>query len=222
MKQVRIRNAISLAMNALIFVQVLGAVIWFFLREAADGASNMEVQGAACFIFFTVDSNVLAALTCLLIIPFNLRSIRRGKDAIPKWALTCKLIGTVAVALTFAVVMLFLGPTMGYDRMFVDASLPLHLICPLLAIGSFCFLERGLFVTKKRLLLTVIPTVIYGTVYMLNVIFLNHWWDFYGFNIGGFWYITYLLFPVFTYLLALGIRAVHNRFDKLPAKIGES
>lgn len=221
MKQVKLRNRLSLAMNALTVLLVFGSVLMAFLPKASSDAESLQLSGAAVFIFFTVDSNVLAAIACLLLIPFNIRSIRRGEDAIPQWALTLKLIGTVAVGLTFAVVMVFLGPSLGYPRMFQGTNLPLHLLCPLLAILSFCFCERGLFVTKKRLLLTVIPTVIYGTVYMLNVIFLENWTDFYGFNIGGFWYLSYLLFPGFTYLLALGIRALHNKFDRQPADVAE-
>lgn len=215
MKQVRIRNAISLVMNAAVFLMVLFSLIWFFLPDGSDGAGNMTHGGAAVFRYFTVDSNVLAALACLLLIPYNYKSLRRGEDAIPKWALTLKMIGTVAVMLTFAVVVLYFIPLAGFGAgLLTGVNLPLHLLCPLFAFFSFCFFERGLFVTKTRLLLGIVPSVIYGTVYLINVIFLQIWEDFYYFNIGGFWYLSYLLFPALTYLLALGIRALHNCFDK--------
>lgn len=215
MKNAKLRNAVSLVMNAAVFLMVLCALIWFFLPDGTDGVGNMTHGGAAVFRYFTVDSNVLAALACLLMIPYNIKSIRRGEDAIPAWALTLKLIGTVAVMLTFAVVMLYFIPLVGFGAgLLSGANLPLHLLCPLLAMLSFCFLERGLFVTKTRLLLGIVPSVLYGTVYLINVIFLETWEDFYFFNVGGFWYLTYLVFPALTYLLALAIRAIHNHFDK--------
>ncbi|MBQ6430691.1 MAG: hypothetical protein IJJ99_02265 [Oscillospiraceae bacterium] len=222
MKQAKLRNGISLAMNALIFLMVLFSVVWILVSTTggSGGVTDTESGDRNAFRYFTVDSNILAALTCLLMIPYNIKSLVRGEDAIPKWALTLKMIGTVAVALTFAVVMLYFLPLVGFGAGLISgANLFLHLLCPLLAMISFCLFERGLFVTKTRLLLGIVPSVIYGTVYLINVIFLQRWEDFYYFNVGGYWYITFLLFPVLTYLLALGIRAVHNRFDKQPQAV---
>lgn len=220
MSDAKLRNGISLAANAAVFLMVLLSVIWFLTPSGEGGVGNMDHGGAAVFRYFTVDSNILAALACLLLIPFNIRSLVRGEDAIPKWALTLKMIGTVAVTLTFAVVTLYFVPLVGFGGgsvigLYDGANLPLHLLCPLLAVISFCFFERGLFVTKRWLLLGILPSVIYGTVYLIQVIFLKSWEDFYFFNVGGFWYLTYLLFPAFTYLLALGLRALHNKFDKM-------
>ena len=225
MKAVRVRNAVSLVMNALVFFMVLCSMIWILCFAAAEsggtgGVSNADNGSVNVFRYFTVDSNILAALTCLLLIPYNIRSLRRGKDSIPKWALTLKMIGTVAVTLTFAVVMLYFIPLVGFGGgLLSGANLPLHLLCPLLAMISFCFFERGLFVTKTRLLLGVVPSVIYGTVYLIQVIFLRNWEDFYYFNVGGFWYLTFLIFPALTYLLALVLRAVHNKFDRQPQTV---
>lgn len=218
MKSVKLRNGISLAMNALVFLMTAFTIVWILVSTTggSGGVSNAETGERNVFRYFTVDSNILAALTCLLVIPYNIKSIVRGEDAIPRWALTLKMIGTVAVALTFAVVMLYFLPLVGFGTgLLTGANLPLHLLCPLLAMISFCFFERGLFVTKTRLLLGILPSVIYGTVYLINVIFLKTWEDFYFFNVGGFWYLTYLIFPALTYLLALGLRALHNKFDKM-------
>ncbi len=218
MKSVKTRNLLSLAMNLANFVLVLISILWFFSEAAAGrGIGNMSTSGTGCFVFFTNDSNILAALVSLLIVPFNIKSVISGKDEIPEWALTLKMVGTAAVTLTMMVVVLFLGPTQGYGIMFAGICLELHLICPLLAIISFCFLERGMQITKKRLLWTLAPTFVYGTVYLVNVVFLKTWPDFYGFNIGGFWYISYCVLPIVTYLFALCLRALHNKADKVAA-----
>ncbi len=221
MKQTRLRNAVSLAMNALVFLMVLGAMVWFFTPHGADGVGNMNQGGARVLKYFTVDSNLLAALACLLMIPYNIRSIRRGEDAIPAWALTLKMIGTVAVTLTLAVVMLYFVPLVGPAAVLTGANFLLHLLCPLLAIVSFCFFERGHRFTKLEMLLGVAPAVLYGVVYLTRVVFLKDWEDFYAFNVGGFWYITFFAIPAVNYLFALGIRALHNRFVRQPAKTGK-
>ncbi|MBQ3356067.1 MAG: hypothetical protein IJG45_03005 [Oscillospiraceae bacterium] len=223
MKQVRLRNSISLAMNLLLFILVLLSLAWFFLPDGAQGVGNMNRGGVRVLIYFTVDSNILAALACLLLIPFNLKSIRRGEDMLPRWALLLKMIGTVAVTLTFAVVMLYFVPLVGPSMVLTGANLPLHLLCPLLAIASFCFFERGLFFTKRQMLLGIVPAVLYGIVYLVQVVFLENWEDFYAFNVGGLWYVTIVAIPAVNYLFALGLRAVHNKFDKQPAnKIGSA
>ena len=212
MKNARTRNALSLMMNVLNAVLVLISILWFF---SAEGAGNMARSGTGCFVYFTNDSNILAALCCLLLVPFNLKALKSGKDEIPQWAMLLKFVGTVAVTLTFMVVVLFLGPTQGYDIMFSGVCLELHLICPLLCIVSFCFLERGACVSKKQSWWGVVPTIIYGTVYLVMVIFLKRWEDFYGFNIGGMWYVSYVALPAVTYVFARLLRALHNKFDKV-------
>ncbi len=214
-KNVRIRNAISLVMNIAMFVLVLISIMWFFGPEGSQtGTGNMGVGKTGCFVFFTNDSNILAALCCLVLVPFNIKALKSGRDEIPQWALTLKFIGTVAVSLTMLVVVFFLGPTQGYGKMFSGVCLELHLICPLLAVISFCFLERGLALSKKQTWWGVVPTLIYGTVYLVMVVFTEKWPDFYGFNIGGFWYISYVVLPAVTYVIARGIRALHNKYEK--------
>lgn len=214
MNQARTRNAVSLAMNASVFLMVLGSMVWFFTPHGADGIGNMNQGGVRVLKYFTVDSNILAAIACLLVIPYNIQSIRRGEDAIPAWALTLKMIGTVAVTLTLAVVMLYFVPLVGPTAVLTGANFLLHLLCPLLAVVSLCFFERGRRFTKPEMLLGIIPAVLYGVVYLTRVVFLKDWEDFYAFNVGGFWYITIFAIPAVNYLFALAIRAVHNKFDK--------
>lgn len=215
MKNAKRRNMWAAALNILMFLMVTASVLWFFAPAESDaGLGNMSTRGTGCFRFFTNDSNILAALISLVTVPFNIKSARSGKDEIPGWLLTLKMTGTAAVTLTMTVVIFFLGPTQGYVKMFSGVCLPLHLLCPLISIVTFCFLERGRIFTKKRLLWAVVPTVVYGTVYLVCVIFLGEWADFYGFNIGGYWYVSYAIMPAVTYLLALLIGALHNRSEK--------
>ena len=218
MKNVRIRNAVALLMNVALAVLVFISIMWFFGEVGSKaGVGNMGTGRTGCFVFFTNDSNILAALCGLVLIPFNVKAIISGRDEIPQWALLLKFVGTVAVTLTMMVVVLFLGPTQGYGIMFAGVALYLHLICPLLAIISFCFLERGISLSKKQMLWGIVPTLIYGTVYLIMVVFTEKWPDFYGFNMGGYWYISYVALPAVTCVFALAIRTLHNRAEKVKA-----
>ena len=201
------RNIAALILNILTVLLVLVSVLWFFL-PGGSGAGNMEDSGARCFRFFTIDSNIIAALASALMIPYNIK----GKA--PGWALTLKMVGTSAIALTMTVVIFFLGPTQGYRKMYSGVCLPLHLICPLLCIISFCFLEKGVTFTKKRLLLGVLPSLIYGIIYLSCVVIFRVWPDFYGFNMGGKWYISIVAASAAAYLIALLLGKLHNSSEK--------
>ncbi len=212
MKKTQRNQILSLVMNLLNFVLVLISVLWFFGADGkAAGSGNMRTGGAACFRFFTNDSNILCALVSLAMIPFNIRSLRMGKSCVPRAMTVLKYIGTVAVTLTMTVVLIFLGPTQGYGKMFSGVCLELHLLCPLLAILSFCFFERGNPLARRDTLLALLPTFIYGTVYLILVVFAGKWPDFYGFNIGGFWPAAYIALHLLTALLAVLIRRLFNR-----------
>lgn len=216
MRNTRVRALLSLAVNAGIIALTAVSVAQFFI---SSGQGNMQVSGFVCFRYFTILSNVLAALTCAAVLPAGVRALRRGEDSLSHGAMLLKYVGTAAVAVTLTVVLLFLGPTMGYDAMFVGSSLFLHLICPLLAIGSFCFLERGGGVSKKETILGDLPVIVYGTVYLITVVLTGIWPDFYGFNAGGMWYISYPAMLVGGYLVSLIMRSLHNAFSREKASI---
>lgn len=211
MNKTRLNHTVSLILNLMNFLLVLISILWFFgAKGSSAGSGNMRTGGTACFRFFTNDSNILCGLVSLAMIPFNIRSLRLGKPAVPRAMTVLKFIGTAAVTLTMTVVLVFLGPTQGYGKMFSGVCLELHLICPLLAIISFCFFERGNPLARRDTLFALLPTFIYGTVYLILVVFVGRWPDFYGFNIGGFWPAAYVALHLLTLLLAVMIRRLYQ------------
>jgi len=208
------RNTISLILNIAMVIMVVYSIAFFFSKIGqSKGVGNMSVGGFYCFRFFTIDSNVLAATASLLLIPFNIKSIKSNKDELPTNLLLFKFIGTIAVTLTLMVVLLFLGPMNGYPKMFEDVNIYLHLICPLISLISFMFFEKGLTIDSKKVVYGLIPVIIYGTIYAINVLVIKVWEDFYHFNIGGYWYITYLVIILATYLFSLIVSKVHNKYE---------
>ncbi len=200
----------ALILNLLTFVLVCYCLTTFFTR---GGVGNMQVFGKYCFMFFTVDSNILAAVAALILAVVQLRSLRGGGD-IPLWSMALTYVGTVAVSVTFFTVVCFLGPVFGFRGMFAGNNFFLHLICPLLAIISCFLLETRPPLRFRCTFLGLLPTFIYGIVYIVMVVFRRAWYDFYGFNMGGFWYRSATLMLVATFLLALVLWVLRRAVGK--------
>jgi hypothetical protein len=103
---------------------------------------------------------------------------------------------------------------MGYALMFAGSSLFLHLINPLLCIISYTCLEHSEALPTQYSLLGILPTAVYGAVYVTMVVFTQKWQDFYGFNTGGFWYISLPVMLAATYLFAICLWTVHKKVSK--------
>ena len=206
--RIAIKTVLSILLNLAVFVQTLFSVLSYF-RPGRDGMS--------CFMYFTVDSNILAAVVCLIVAVCELRRLRNG-EALPKWAAVLKFTATVAVGVTFFTVMLFLGPSMGYGPMVTGHNLFLHVLNPLAAMFSFAVLEREPRIRLAQTLWCLLPTVVYGIVYFYQVIILGPWkggwFDFYGFELGGMWYISAIALPAATWLIALGLWALRKAGKK--------
>lgn len=208
----------ALAVNILITLATIGVVISYFCGN--DGQYHIPPEFRFCL--FTTDSNVLCMLTSVIMAVFEIRFLRTGKP-IPKLAVLIKFVGTSAVALTFAIVVLFLGPITNFVTMvFGGTSIYMHFFGPIIAFVSFCFLENIHIVSKKALIPAAVPTVIYGIVYAIMVVFVGAdnggWIDFYSFNIGGFWYISFTVIVLLSISLAAVVRLVHNKCCKMSEK----
>ncbi len=197
--------------NIIIFIVTAGIVVSYFFGN--DGEYHIDPLGR--FRLFTTDSNILCAVTSFIAAICEIRILAGKSEALPLWAQTLKYIGTVAVLLTFTVVVTFLGPTMGYIQMlFVGTSVYMHLLGPVLAFASFVFLEEGTKLAKRVIPLGALSIFIYGIYYLIRFVFIepasSGWYDFYGFNIGGFWYISFIAVNLVGIGLAAVIRLLHN------------
>ena len=207
MKKKTAWRILDIALNLAAFCMVALCVASFFWR---GGDGNMQVAGFTAFRYYTVDSNVLFALTALLAAIVQCASLKSGK-LLPKWVIVLKFTGTIVVTVTFLTVIVFLGPLFGFGMMYDGVSLYLHGIVPVIALFSLLALERGTFFSRKEALFSLIPTLLYGVVYFLMTVWLtpHRWEDFYGFNRGGFWYVTAIIMVAAAALLAMIVRALY-------------
>lgn len=182
------------------------------LMRGGDG--NMKSKNIGCFRFFTVDSNILAAVVCAVIAVCEIKALVTGETVIPEWALIFKLVGSTAVALTFFVVIFLLSRIYGFKTLYEGTSFIMHLVAPVFAMASLMFFDGGGRISYIGIVFSLIPSVIYGAVYFYMVVIKGEnrggWADFYGFNAGGKWYITAPAIIFITGVLAFLLTLVHN------------
>lgn len=171
------------------------------------------------FCFFTTDSNLLVALTSLLMLTYNFRNIEP-----PAWIMKLRLMGVAAVSLTIVTVLVFLT-WFDYCRGGAKLALALyqgncfvmHITTPLLAIVSFTVLERRPLLTKLDALWGMLPMAIYAVVYLCLVIG-GVWEDWYGFTFGGKYWLTAVLLIAMnlaTYAISVALCALREKNKQL-------
>ena len=186
---------------------ITAALLIVFARE--DGGWTTKKLRTA-FRFFTCQSNVLCAAAALL------TAVAAMAGDVPRWIWTLKYIGTVAVTITMATVFIYLAPLVGKgwaDRLIRRShDLCMHLITPLLAILSFCLLERrGM--SFPWSLWGLLPVVLYGLHYLYRILYAPEgkgWDDFYSFNRHGKWKQAYVLMLVASLILCVVFWVIQN------------
>ena len=188
-------------LNGAIFTWTAFWMVRFFRK---DGKWNLE-RGKTALRFFTVQSNLLCAFSALLICFFQTSEF--------VWLL--KYVGTAAVTVTMLTVFFFLAPSIGKGWAAVllkSHDLFMHLITPLTALVSFCMFEkRGMSFTQC--LAGLLPVAYYGPLYLYKILYApenKRWEDFYGFNKGGRWPVSYAAMMAGSLLICLGLMALQN------------
>lgn len=175
---------------------------------------DFDNMGIRTFCMFTVNSNILAAVSSFAIIPYAIDGIRKKEYSLPDWVVVFMMTGTTAVALTFLVSLFVLSPVKGFVLIFTGSRFFLHGVCPILNILAFCLFVTSHKVKLKETFFSLIPVAIYAIVYFIMVVAITEerggWADFYGFATRiPFWIPAILILPL-TFGIATLIRLWHN------------
>ena len=187
---------LDLVINALIFICTAVCYVLDFRQNGVWSWKN----GVYALRFFTLLSNLFCACACLAVV------LSAGGRGLPFWVWILKYIGTSAVTVTLLTVMVFLGPALGYKNQLSGAGFYYHLVGPLLAIVSLCFLERVYALSFALSLLGIVPVLLYGLVYLYKVVLCpqgKRWEDFYGYNKSGKWPISFAAMLIGAFLICL-------------------
>ncbi len=213
-KTKKVFNIFSFIINILIVVFTVYAVSTFY---TGIGDGNMAVEGTKSFRYFTVDSNILAAILSAIMLVFNIKRIKNINTEVPNSIRLMKFMSTVAVTLTMITACFFLSTIYSLKMMISGNCFFLHLITPLLAIITCTVFEADKNLSFKEILTGLIPTVVYGTVYVIMVLIIGKanggWEDFYSFNSGileNKWYLSIFIMLFATFLISLALKAIHK------------
>ena len=191
-------STFSLIINLIIVILTFSLTIGL-CRE--DGKWNMQ-RGKRAFRYFTLQSNLLCAVVSLCMCLFPNET----------WAYYLKFIGTAGVTVTMLTVFLFLARIYGIGPLLKGSDLFMHLVTPLMAIVSLCIFERR-GISFGTAFLGMLPVALYGPLYLYKVLRApenKRWEDFYGFNIGGKWKVSYVMMHLGTALICIALYFVLN------------
>jgi hypothetical protein len=215
--------------RASIFINILTAAgvlaVWLSICFGMTEGEALSTRGLRSLKYFTVLSNLLFGVSCVIYAVFDMR---KDTGDMPLWLRVLRLASVCAVFLTFLTVALFLGRIYGYRSMFAGNNLYFHLVIPLLAVIFFLFTDRRDALRTGQCMLCLIPVLMYGAGYILNILVNGrgewpHSNDFYGFFNWGIPVGTAILACLLagTLLLAVLLEKLKKILRKEESKDGE-
>ncbi len=218
---------ISLIINILIFLlTVIALIIMFTGFKFMNGQEIvLESTKLGVFKFFTVDSNMFMGIVALLFAIKEIGVLRGNIDEIPAKYYVLKLMGTVAVGLTFFVVFAYLEFIVegGIALLLMNSNLFLHLIIPVLSILNFAIFEKIDKLKFKYTFFGLIPTMVYAIYYVTNVLIhmengkVSPIYDWYWFVQNGVWtaFIVTPVILIITYIISLLLWKINKKTNRV-------
>ena len=156
------------------------------------------------FRYFTVLSNVFCALASAA------AAVSAAAGGISFGVSVFKYTATCAVTVTMLTVFVFLAPTVGsLGPLIQEQDLYLHLICPSLAAATYLLFD-GTAMPFSFTLIGTSPVLLYGLLYLYKIMYApeeKRWEDFYTFNRGGKWPISFAAMLLGAFLISIVLRA---------------
>ena len=130
----------------------------------------VQEVGWGTYRFFTILSNLVMGAISAMCIPFAVDGLRYQNYHLPRWYANLLFMGATGVTITFLLSLLVLSPMYGFYYIMVYSNSKLfHLICPLLSIILFLFINSDHNIKFKSSLIAIAPIVLYGIVYFIMV-----------------------------------------------------
>lgn len=209
----------AICSDILIVLMVIVSLIILFVVGFPSGESPMALSDISALKYYTIDSNILMGVSCLISLIYRLVK----KKPIPLWILIIKFVFVTAVMVTCLTTLCYLLPYMQDPMLVTYANIFLHIATPLVSLVQFLFIEdKNEKFTFKHTLFSMSSLVVYGTYYLINIAVNNGYgnpdFDWYGFGRFGLG-IGCLLFVVMiavcwgiSLLIYLGYKKVNINF----------
>ena len=212
----------ALVLNCVIVAFTIFATICVVLGfRFMQDISILSEKNFTSFRYFTIQSNLLAALVALIYIIYKCSPAGKNSEKLPTWLYLLKLAASAAVAFTMFITVFYLAPTSknGYFSLFMNSNLFMHFLTPMLCLISFIFFEGTEKTPFKTSFVGAIPAALYASFYTPNVLlhldngkpdYAYDWYHFLAFGLNTIWIVIPLLLAV-SWLLALGIWGANKK-----------
>lgn len=126
-------------------------------------------NGFASFIYYTMLSNLLAALSVAFVIPFAVEGVRNRRFTLPRWVAVMHYLAACSIAVMAVFVALFMSWASPEDA-FGGSNIVTHVACPILILLSFFQTENGYIFSTKDKLIGALPFYLYTAVYFVEAL----------------------------------------------------
>lgn len=149
---------------------VLASFLGVLITLVLPATESSNITGAHNFRYFTVLANSFMNVCAVLCIPFEIEGLRKHNYHLPRWIVDCLYFGVVNMAITFFGCLLVIAPINGYvETFFINGLVYSHLICPILSLLLFLFINIDHKIKPNRIIIAILPITIYAIVYCVNV-----------------------------------------------------
>ena len=216
MKKRSDKKNIAVFFNAAILVMTVFGYILAFLFPQENRLPN---EGGLGLRYFTTLSNFFAGAAAFIVLIYLIRN--KQKESLPVALARLKLMAAAAVMVTFLVVIGFLGPMYGFEKLYAGSNFFYHLVIPLTTMADYCFVELIEKNPFRDTAFATIPVLLYGTVYLTNIAIngVGEWPygnDWYGFTSWGI-PMTFVIFGLITlisWIFAVIMRGIRQVIQK--------
>ena len=192
----------------LTFVAISLSLLDFFNSESSEA-------GIGTFKMFTTISNIIAAFSAAMCLPFQIDGLRRDRYKLPSWIVIVMYVGAVGVFLTFFVAITIISAYQGFVKaMFTNAKLFMHTINPLLITLLFVLVISDTHIKFSFSFISIIPVIAYMIVYLIMVIILKEWNDHYYTDKYMPWPVSLILIIAISFGICQLLRFLHNLTNK--------
>lgn len=199
---------VSVLVIAITFVALSLSLTDFYDSESADA-------GIGTFKMFTTISNIIAAFSAAMCLPFQIDGLRRDRYKLPSWIVIVMYVGAVGVFLTFFVAITIISAYQGIVKaMFEHSKLFTHTINPLLITLLFTMVISDTHIKFSFSFISIIPVFVYMIIYLIMVIILRERNDHYYTDKFIPWPVSLILIIAISFGICQLLRFLHNLTNK--------
>ena len=208
----KMRYISGIAICSLVIVMAFIALSLSLTDFFKSGSSE---AGIGTLKMFTTISNVIAAFSAAMCLPFQIDGLRRDRYRLPSWIVIVMYVGTVGVFLTFFTSMTLVSAYQGFVKtMFEQSGLFMHTINPILITFLFVLVVSDTRIKFSYSFISLIPIAIYIVVYFIMVFVLGVWNDHYKTNAFFPWPVSLVLMALVSFGICQLLRVLHNLTNK--------